>query len=233
MCHFIKICLMPALCLAFFLSGCTSVEDFNTGRGAWNAAEYFYQPPHIKRKYKAALEVMAAGDMAAAATTLEDFNAKYPGYPGAYVNLAIIYDALDRPDDAYAMLDVAKEIIPGYVIALNQEGLIKRRRGDFVGAQDAWVAATESDPEFADAWYNLGVLYDIYLQDLPSAILAYKQYQRLYMAEQLGQGGRNVAEEIVPEPDMQVQGWIVDAERRSGQMPQATQAAEPYLEAGP
>jgi tetratricopeptide (TPR) repeat protein len=230
--NFIKNSLMPAICLAFFLSGCASVEDFNTGRGAWNAAEYFYQPPHIKRKYNAALEVMAAGDMTAAATAFEGFNAKYPGYPGAYVNLAIIYDELERPDDAYAMLDVAKEIIPGYVVALNQEGLIKRRRGDFIGARDAWVAATESEPEFANAWYNLGVLNDIYLRDLPAAIVAYQQYQDLYMEEQLGQGGRFAAEDVLAEPDMQVQGWIVDVERRSGQTPRSAQAIEPYLETG-
>lgn len=228
---FINRVLVSLVCVTVLMTGCTSVENFNTGRGAWNSPEYFYQPPRVKRQYQAALEVMSSGDMNAAALAFEEFNEKYPGYPGSYVNLAIIYDELDRPDDAYAMLDTAKEIIPGYVVALNQEGLMKRRSGDFIGARDAWLAATESDPEFTDAWYNLGVLYDIYLQDLPAAKLAYQQYQNIYMAEQLKPGGEFAAD-LKAEPDQQVQVWLADVDRRIKQSQPSRLAAELPLEKG-
>ena len=104
---FTKQAVIPVLCAAFFMSGCSGSFEFNQGRGAWNAAEFYYQPPHIKRKYQAALDVMSSGDMEKAAAAFEDFDSEYPGYPGAYVNLAIIYEALERPDDADAMLDEA------------------------------------------------------------------------------------------------------------------------------
>jgi len=185
------------------------------GGGASSDAEYNYQPPWIKRKYQAALETMESGDDAVAAQTFEQFIDAHPHYPGAYVNLAIIYDRLDRPDDAYAMLETAKEIIPGYVPALNQEGLIKRRRGDFEGARQAWLEATQSDPEFANAWFNLGVLYDLYLQDLPAALDAYQRYQATVAGVQGG-----------AEPDPEVERWIVDIERRIGQTAQAAQVSE-------
>jgi tetratricopeptide (TPR) repeat protein len=222
---FIKTCLLPAVCLALLMTGCASTSQFNQGRGAWNAPEYFHQPPRVKRKYQAALDVMQSGDMAAAATAFEGFNSKYPGYPGGYVNLAIIYDELDRPDEAYAMLDIATEIIPGYAIALNQEGLMKRRRGDFNGARDAWLAATESNPEFAKAWYNLGVLYDIYLRDLPSSLDAYQRYQDIYMDAQLAPGGEYAAN-VAAEPDKQVHGWMADVQRRIGHTQRAAKAIE-------
>ncbi|MGI9290548.1 MAG: tetratricopeptide repeat protein [Gammaproteobacteria bacterium] len=207
------------------MSACSSTVEFNKGRGAWNAAEHFYQPPHIKRKYQAALDVMTAGDMEKAAEAFEKFDAKYPDYPGAYVNLAIIYEELERPEDADIMLEKAKDLIPGYVIALNQEGLIKRRRGDFAGAEQAWLAATESDPEFANAWYNLGVLYDIYLRDLPSALVAYQNYQDIYLELQRAPGGE-LASHIIAEPDKQVLGWVSDVERRIDSTQQSQQAAE-------
>ena len=228
--NFIKALLIPVLLLAL-MSGCSSSGDFrfNEGRGAWNAPEFYYQPPRIKRKYQSALKVMASGDMQAAAAAFEKFDRKYPGYPGAYVNLAIIYEELERPDDADAMLEKAKDLIPGYVKALNQEGLIKRRRGDFQGAQQAWLEAVDSDPEFADGWYNLGVLYDIYLRDYPAAIQAYERYQELYIDEQLQPGGE-LAADIVAEPDKQVVGWIADVERRIDQSQQAQQAADVPVE---
>jgi tetratricopeptide (TPR) repeat protein len=222
---FIKTGLLPVVCLALLMTGCASTGQFNQGRGAWNSPEYFHQPPRVKRKYQAALDVMRSGDMAAAAIVFEEFNSKYSGYPGAYVNLAIVYDGLDRPDEAYAMLDIATEIIPGYVIALNQEGLMKRRRGDFSGARDAWLAATESDPEFANAWYNLGVLNDIYLQDLPSALDAYQRYQDIYVSAQLAPGGEYAAD-LVAEPDKQVHGWMADVQRRIGHTQRAAKTIE-------
>lgn len=212
--NFIRSHSLPVLCLALLMSGCASI-GLNLGGGVSSDAEYDYQPPWIKRQYQAALETMDSGDDAVAAEAFEQFVDAHPHYPGAYVNLAIIYDRLDRPDDAYVMLDTAKNIMPGYVTALNQEGLIKRRRGDFAGAQEAWLEATRSDPDFANAWFNLGVLYDLYLQDLPAALDAYQRYQLTVAAVQEG-----------AEPDPQVQGWITDIERRIGQTAQAAQVSE-------
>ena len=93
--------------LAVWLGGCSTselTESFNSGRGAWNAPEYVYQPKRIKRKYAAALKVMNSGKHEKAATAFEKFIEDHPEYPGAYVNLAIIYERLERTEDALAML---------------------------------------------------------------------------------------------------------------------------------
>jgi tetratricopeptide (TPR) repeat protein len=227
--NFTNTVVLAALSVTILLGGC-SVSEFNTGRGAWNAPEYLYQPAKVKRKYAAALETMESGDDTAAAAEFEKFVAAYPHYPGAYVNLAIIYERLDRTDEAHAMLDQALEIIPEYVIALNQLGLMKRRHGDFPGAEDAWIRATESDPEYLNGWYNLGVLYDIYLQDLPAALAAYQRYQDLYVNTNSDEGTYEGLGVYVPppviEPDPQVQRWITDLQRRLGTSARAAQARE-------
>ena len=223
---------IPAvLTLAFILGGCATTDiKFNQGRGAWNAPEYVYQPPRVRRKYAAAIKRMESGDNEAAAAEFEAFIAAYPHYPGAYVNLAIIYEQLERTDDAYAMLDKALEIIPDYSYALNQLGLMKRRQGDFAGAKEAWLRVTKTDPEYLNAWYNLGVLYDIYIQDLPAALAAYRRYQELYVNTNSDEGtyvgmGVYVPPPVI-DPDPEVGRWIVDLERRTANSPRAAQTRE-------
>jgi tetratricopeptide (TPR) repeat protein len=226
--NFTNTVVLAALSLTILLGGCSTTE-FNTGRGAWNAPEYVYQPPRVKRKYAAALVTMESGDDVAAAAEFEQFIAAYPHYPGAYVNLAIIYEHLDRPDEAYAMLDQAMGIIPEYVLALNQQGMMKRRQGDFAGAEDAWVRATEADPEYMNAWYNLGVLYDIYMQDMPAALAAYERYQELYVNSNHDDGAYKFGKYVPPpkiDPDPEVARWISDLGRRIGTSARAAQARE-------
>jgi len=173
---------------------------------------------------------MESGDDAAAAVQFEQFIDAYPHYPGAYVNLGIVYDRLERTDEAYAMLDQAMEIVPEYVYALNQLGMMKRRAGDFEGARDAWLRATKSDPDYLNAWYNLGVLYDIYMQDLPAALEAYQHYQTLFVNANSDEGYYEGLGVYVPppviDPDPVVARWITDLERRIGNSPRAAHVTE-------
>jgi Tfp pilus assembly protein PilF len=168
-------------------------------------------PPAVQRDYRAALEQMESENDAAAASQFEDFVVRHPGYPGAYVNLAIIYDRQNRIDEALWLLDKAIAADPGSVYALNRLGLIKRRQGKFSEAEAAWLKATQADPQYAYAWYNLGVLYDLYLADLPAALDHYKRYQQLSGAV---------------DQDLMVNRWIKDLQRRIGTPAQAAQARE-------
>ncbi len=212
--------LIAALAMIIFMAGCTTA-DFNASRDGWNAPEYVYQPPRIKRKYETALATMESGDDLAAAAEFRQFIITHPQYPGAYVNLAIIYARQERPDEALAVLDESLEIAPEYVYALNQQGIIKRHEGDFEGAMDAWLRATRSDPTYANAWYNLGVLHDLYLQDLPAALEAYRRYQEVLVSTDKPTG-----ENVVVEADVEVARWIADIERRIGTPSQAASTVE-------
>ena len=103
------------------------------------------------------------------------------------------------------MLTRSLELDSTNPVALNRLGMIKRRAGDFAAAEAAWLGAIAANPEYPYAWYNLGVLYDLYLQDLPAALEHYQAYQRL---EGGGDGDATVAL------------WIADLETRIGSHPQ-------------
>ncbi|MGD8818404.1 MAG: tetratricopeptide repeat protein, partial [Acidobacteriota bacterium] len=67
------------------------------------------------------------------------------------------------------------------------------------GAESLYQTCIELQPDFKDAYLNLGILYELYLGKLPEALQYYRAYQSM-----------------LDEPDRRVQGWVMDLERRLG-----------------
>lgn len=155
-------------------------------------------PPEAQTLYEQATAAMASGDMIDAELRFQSFLLQYPDYPGAHVNLAIIFG--ERGDDSAAEGSLTDALIidPQYPPALNQLGMLLRRQGKFNEAASAYERAISASPDYALAHYNLGVLNDLYLKRLDVALQHYERYQ-----------------ELVGE-DEQVTRWIADIKRRLG-----------------
>ena len=153
-------------------------------------------PPQALTMFKQAAALMAGGNFDAAERHLQAFLLRYPGYPAAHVNLAILYS--EAGDDAAVQreIDAALALDPVYAPALNQQGLLFRRNGKFLEAEAAYLKAVTAAPDYALAHYNLGVLNELYLQRLDTALQHFERYQ-----------------ELVGE-DKQVEKWISDLRRR-------------------
>jgi tetratricopeptide (TPR) repeat protein len=126
----------------------------------------------------------------------QEFLLQYPDFPGAHVNLAILFS--NNGDDAAAEASIADALIldAQHPAALNQLGMLRRRQGNFAEAEAAYLKAVTADPGYALAHYNMGVLNELYLQRLDIALQYFQKYQEL--------SGE----------DKQVTRWIVDLERR-------------------
>lgn len=164
--------------------------------GAEGAAFGAEIPPEAQTLYEQAVAVMAAGDLTDAELRLQEFLLQYPGYPGAYVNLAIIHREAGNDSQAMVDIDQALGIDPNSAVALNQKGLLLRKNGNFLEAEAAYLKAVTASPDYALAHYNLGVLNELYLQRLDAALQHFETYQSL------------VGE------DEQVEKWITDLRRR-------------------
>lgn len=171
-------------------------------------AEATEVPPEVLTMYEQAVAVMASGDFLDAELRLKEFILRYPRYPGAYVNLAIIHLGNDDAEAARAAIDAALMIDPDYPPALNQNGVLLRKTGKFLEAEAAYLKAVTADPDYALAHYNLGVLYELYLQRLDDALQHFEQYQ-----------------DLVGE-DEQVEKWITDLRRRVAASQRTANAAE-------
>lgn len=165
-------------------------------------------PPQAQTMYEQAVSAMASGDTVDAELRFQSFLLQYPDFPGAHVNLAIIFS--ERGDDAAAegSLTDALMIDPEYAPALNQLGMLLRRQGKFEAAESAYSRALEASPDYALVHYNLGVLNDLYLMRLDAALQHYERYQ-----------------ELVGE-DEEVARWITDLKRRLGTSSSAANVTE-------
>ena len=72
-----------------------------------------------------------------------------------------------------------------------------RQRGQFAQARKAYEKALGINAAYASAHLNLGILNDLYLQNLDTALQHYQRYQVL-----------------TGDSDKQVAKWIIDLERR-------------------
>ena len=72
-----------------------------------------------------------------------------------------------------------------------------REHGDFRKAEAAYLKSVKLNPNFAAAYYNLGVLYDLYLNQPSDAVRCYREYERL--------AGQNQTVDV----------WIADLEQRT------------------
>ena len=193
---------LAMLSLLFAVSGCASsgsAKDEPPRGGAEQAAGgpgAAEVPPEALTMYEQAVAVMASGDFLDAELRFKEFLLQYPGYPGAYVNLAIIHVNNNNDDAAREAVDAALAIDPDYAPALNQLGMLLRKNGKFLEAEAAYMKAVTASPDYALAHYNLGVLNELYLQRLDSALHHFERYQEIV-------GG-----------DEQVEKWITDLQRR-------------------
>ncbi len=153
-------------------------------------------PAQAMTLFEQAAAVMASGDFVDAELRFKEFVLLYPDYPGAYVNLAIIHAQNEDDDNTRAAIDQALALDANYAPALNQLGMLLRRNGNFLEAEAAYLKAVTVSPDYALAHYNLGVLNELYLQRLDTALQHFETYQAL------------VGE------DKQVERWIADLRRR-------------------
>jgi tetratricopeptide (TPR) repeat protein len=174
---------------ALLLAGCAT----SPGR---ESIESRGVPHRAQTLYEQAVASMAAGDTIDAELRFQEFLLVYPDFPGAYVNLAIIFAG--RGDDQAAENSLTDALIldPQHPVALNQLGMLQRRQGKFLQAEAAYLKAVTASPDYALAHYNLGVLNELYFQRLDTALQHFEQYQS-----------------IVGE-DKQVERWIADLRRR-------------------
>lgn len=156
-------------------------------------------PEEIVLRHTEALALLEAEDYAAAEPMLEDIVAAAPALVAPRVNLALLYVRTDRLGEAQAALEAVLKQHPDSVAARTQLGVVLRMRGEFAASEAAYLAALATDDTYANAHYNLGVLYDLYLQRPRDALAHYERYQALAGGE-----------------DTQVAKWIVDLGRRYG-----------------
>jgi tetratricopeptide (TPR) repeat protein len=159
-------------------------------------AEATTENPEPSRSQQA-MESVKAGDIDKAIEQFKQILASDPTTPHAYTNLGLLYLHGQKPALAKQAFERAIIIDNKDAVALNNLAIIQRQNGEFKKALFNYYKAVNAKPDYANAHLNLGILLDLYLQDLPKALEQYESYQKLT-------GGS----------DEKVSKWIVDIKRR-------------------
>ena len=173
---FINITLLTAL----LLSGCATHEDKTKHLSEQDINKALKETSESDiQEYRNALSLLANGKLDKAESALVSFSEDHPELAGPWANLALINIKNNKLEKAEKLLEAALQRNPKMPQAFNLMGFIEKNRGNIIKARVLYTKAIEMKGNYAIAHYNLALLYDIYIQDIPKAIIHYQKYMRL------------------------------------------------------
>lgn len=151
-------------------------EDKNSQSSSYMVQETL--PKALVTAFAQAVDLMGRDETEAAKALFQKLHDEYPAYSGSAVNLGILWQRSDR-DKARDYLQEALKRQPSNYFALNHLGVLARENNEFKQAANYYLEATKLNDAYAPAWYNLGVINEVYLGQALAAIEAYQTYQSL------------------------------------------------------
>ncbi len=189
------------LLLATCLAGCaTTIAPTGSKEAAPSAAGQPSEPAvaaAVQHEYGFALGAMRRGNYKEAEQKLLSLTRGHPDLSGPFANLGIVYRRLGKLPEAVEFLKKAVEINSDRAAYYNELGIVYRQSGQLDKARESYARALQIDPLYSNSHLNIGILYDLYLQEPGKALQHYERYQAL-----------------LPAPDAQVNKWIVDLKQR-------------------
>lgn len=156
-------------------AGSSQLED---GRLGFVIREVPNQPADWQTDFSAAVERLNAQDYSGAIELLQKVIEHQPGVTAPYIDIALAFRKIDKPEPAEENLKKALELVPGHPVASNEYGLLLRKAGRFAEARTIYEQALVKYPDYLPVHRNLGILCDLYLNDLECANEQYELYSK-------------------------------------------------------
>jgi len=164
--------------------------------GVIEISENFGVDPEIRGEFNQAVSLLNQEKYPEAIRLLKAVTGKTSKFSAPFINLGIAYARTNELKDAEDNFKKALDISKQHPVAINELGLIYRKTGRYQEARTLYETLLSVYPDFLPAHKNLGVLCDIYLQDLKCALSQYEEYLK-----------------GVPE-DPKVKIWVADVKSR-------------------
>ena len=175
-----------------------SVERLEDGREGFIIMEVPQMDEASRRDFERAVAMLNGQEYGQAINLLEKVIEQSPGVTAPYIDMAIACEQVGKLQQAEEHLKTALRLFPEHPVACNEYGLLYRKTGRFAEARAIYEKAIAHFPDYYPVHRNLGILCDLYLNDLACALEHYEIYSEAW-----------------PE-DKQVKSWIADLRARLG-----------------
>lgn len=162
-------------------------------------SEEFGIDTDLSKKFNQAVKYIKDQKYDAAIELLVEVTGKTDKHSAPYINLAIAYSETGKIQDAENILLKAVKINPTHPVTNNELGMVYRKTGRFSEAKKKYESVIKNFPQFLPARKNLGILCDLFMNDLGCAIGQYEAYLTLRPNEK------------------EIKIWLTDLKRRAGQ----------------
>jgi len=165
--------------LAFILGGCATgsitEQDTNTATSATTPSSSEQEVA----LYRQAITALYNRELAQAELLFLKVIKLQPDLAGPWANLGLVYMKQGHIEKATKNAQIALKKNPRMAQAFNLLGYIETKKGNIIQAKEYYRKAIIYKPDYALAHYNLALLYDIYLQNIPDAVKYYESYLKI------------------------------------------------------
>lgn len=116
-----------------------------------------------------------------------------------WINLALSQYQQKQWEKSAKTTETIQTKFPNVAQGHNLAGLLAVEKGEFVKAQEHYTKALKLDPNYVNALYNMALLQDVYLQNIPSAVNYYSQYLRQVEDEETKAWMEHLSQTIAPQ----------------------------------
>ncbi len=150
--------------------------EIQTDVAGFTVTEQIRVDADTQARYEQALSLLSAQRLAEGIRLLTQITADAPEITAPYVDLGIAYARTGDLEAAAKALETAALLSPEHPVVHNELGIVYRRQGRFAEARSEYEKALAVFSDFHYARRNLGVLCDLYLDDLECALENYTAY---------------------------------------------------------
>lgn len=167
-------CVSLLVVQALFFVGCGTTPNKSTGGGASTVLSKVDQT-----LFNQGVKKLKDGAFDKAQRDFKILLTRRPDVAAVWVNYGLsLYQQQKFDELASAVTDMEKR---GFDISerYNLQGNVEVDRGDYKKAVESYKQAIKLNNGYALGWYNLALVYDVYLQQVPTAIKYYQAYLKL------------------------------------------------------